>query len=1030
VVTWGLQRGGNAVVSAFQRVRNTLAQNAEATLQRLGVKLKQRGGEWLSVMCPLCTDKSGSCSIARDSLFLKCHQCQEKLELFTWVMRAQNLSTVWDACKHLAALWNMKLVDGRRTNRPRAMNDKLLAQTMHDLWDDDNAESLRQFLVDRALGDPLALEPFQIGFLNDKLTFPQRGEHGDLLDRYRLYSPGRWAWSRGKGASRALWPTWLPPKEGEDVWLLEGEWDVLVARIHLELHAYCWTSPMAPLTPGLLPSWLKKRRVRVCYDNDTFQPLGEDVYAPNSEKRREFDKRRNNLLHGIAEALVQFGNEVHLHAIPINPVDQWGADFRDWYEAGGRNPDTIPSWPLEEILKERPKAKEVSFDDVFVQPFQARARFRTQFNAMEIAGMVIPKVTEIECPMGEFSFCEQCAVPDQFPGQIIDWERREEDLAHVLNARDAEREILSRVLQRPTRCNRVKIHHVEHDTGYRWIASREEVTHGALLTVKEAIDDTKVLTVVSKERPSVSSPTVVTGVVHMLKHTPMVMADRTRAIDDASSVNLKDFAYRLEELCPWATNKTTRLDDYFCRRAGDLASNVTGINERQDVHFAVDLAYHSVMHIPFRKRVHRGFLDISIIGETRTGKSEVVRWLRDHYDAGSFLIAGENITRVGLTAGVDKDGRIRPGLFPRNHGKLLALDEFHKKGRDGNVIGALQGPRDIGILDIAKISGGSYPAGVRFILIGNTVRPVDGYTHLCEHFLDIYDSPECLSRMDFGVFVRGEVETEPVSREHEWTGELAHALIMRAWRMEPADIRILPDAEALIRSYVTDWRDQFSEELPLYTSGEKACSLRRIAVSVANWSFSHPVGELGMCEVRTCHVDWAARWLLHCWESVDYPRFSYDTKHRFEEVQNAYVAELLLTVNLGLSDHEYCLNTLGSLFGEFDRRHVQPLTQTGDYREADRWIGSMVRAGAIVQVGSLLKLTKGAIKLVRQILWLAGEHNEEYVARYKRLKEWELQGKTASVSLVPLEEHISKLRETGSVYGSSSTNIIPIDHGG
>ena len=86
----------------------------------------------------------------------------------------------------------------------------------------------------------------------------------------------------------------------------------------------------------------------------------------------------------------------------------------------------------------------------------------------------------------------------------------------------------------------------------------------------------------------------------------------------------------------------------------------------------------------------------------------------------------------------------------------------------------------------------------------------------------------------------------------------------------------------------------------------------------------------------------------------------------------------------------------------------------------------MVRAGAVVQVGSMLKLTKGATKLARQILWMAGEHNEEYVARYKRLKEWQLQGERGDVSLVPLEEHISKLREVSSVYGSGPTNIIPI----
>jgi len=955
-------------------------------------------------------------------MHLNCNQCGEKLDLFKWWGKLDGHATDWDACKNLAELFSVTLMEGKRSMRPRNMSPKLLKQITHDLCELPEAEGMRKFLEQRGLWDPQMLERYGIGFLNGQLLFTQRTEHGELMDRSRMFRPGKWAWTRGNGTAKAVYPTWMHPPEGEDVWLLEGEWDVLVAREKLFLHAYNWTAPQSPLDAGMVPAWIKGRVVHICYDNDTFQSPGDDLYAPDQNKRKGLERRRKNLIHGIGDRLRQFGCTVFLHVVPIAPTEQWGADFRDWYEAGGRDTLELKAYPLEDVLAEKPKAKTVSFHEVFDQQFGQRVTFNCQLNTVDLAGIVVPTYTQIRCGVGEFSFCDKCAVPSEFPDMGIFWEHRQEDLAYVLKARDPDREIVTRVLQKPPSCNTCRLRTAEHYAGYRWTAVEQEARHCDVIGEIDPGDKTKVLTIISKDRPSVSSSMLVTGTVYNVKDRHVMLADRVQAVDDSKASNIKDHAYNLHELCPWGTTKTEDIDEFMVATAKDLAANVTRINEREAIHIAVMLAYHSALFINWSRRAHRGFLDVGIIGETRTGKSVVVRALRDYFDAGQFLVGGENLSRVGLTAGVTKDGSIQAGLFPRHHGKLLCIDELHRYGRDGNVMGALLGPRDIGVLDVTKIHRGTFPAACRFILVANTLKPIEDYAYQCQHFLDIYGAPENLSRMDFGVFVQGDVSTIPPPVEHKWTEELAHATIMRAWAMRADDVRVSEEAEGLIQRFASDWRDLFSEEVPLFTSGEKSFSLRRMAVAAANSTFAHPEGELHICDVRPCHVEYAASRLTQFWESVQYPAFSLNARQKSEEIHNPQHVECLL-LKIGGRDPWQAINSLRSLFGEVHPRVLTSLLRS-DQRDTDAWIGNMLGLNAAYYDGQKVRLTKACQTMVRDLIWMAEEHPDEFSIRHDKVDNV---ASRSGILNIPLEEHIRKLRDDQSVYGSRKTNIIPID---
>ena len=76
-----------------------------------------------------------------------------------------------------------------------------------------------------------------------------------------------------------------------------------------------------------------------------------------------------------------------------------------------------------------------------------------------------------------------------------------------------------------------------------------------------------------------------------------------------------------------------KLKEYYY----DLAHTVTGIYNRSNIHMACDLVYHSPITYKFAgKKVSKGWAECLIIGDTRTGKTETVKKIFQHYRADAF----------------------------------------------------------------------------------------------------------------------------------------------------------------------------------------------------------------------------------------------------------------------------------------------------------------------------------------------------------------------------------------------------------
>jgi hypothetical protein len=480
--------------------------------------------------------------------------------------------------------------------------------------------------------------------------------------------------------------------------------------------------------------------------------------------------------------------------------------------------------------------------------------------------------------------------------------------------------------------------------------------------------------------------------VHHAGNSVVVLADKVTAIVDT-----------IDDLEPYLFDLGSRFHNYYDieeldqtikDRARTLSEKVTRIYGRTDLHIALDLVAHSALWMDFEGSRERGWLDICIIGETRTGKTKAAaRWLGWHGMGVRFALEN-NYTRVGLTMGADgsKKGRLSPGLIPRQHKKLLVLDECQAMSKEGETpfFSHLQEARSDGVMAIAKVYGScKIPSAVRLVTMGNYPNvPVE---FPVQYLHTIYGRPEAISRLDFALNVISPMDPIEGKVIDGWSNRLHRALILRAWSLEPEMIYIEEDAIELARHYCKEWGLWYAIEMPLFTEMEKIVSVLRIAISVANMVFSHPTGKPSECVVKKVHVEWASRWLVRTWEKMQYDRYSAHLIAQ-REVTHPFEVERHLTVRLDLGDPEQAVAVVSEMFGSYPRNHLFNLLGM-EGRDAADWIKTMIRMRALcsdVQWGGnvMLKPTPGGKQIMEMICYLARNYPHVYAHRYQRLLRW------------------------------------------
>lgn len=313
---------------------------------------------------------------------------------------------------------------------------------------------------------------------------------------------------------------------------------------------------------------------------------------------------------------------------------------------------------------------------------------------------------------------------------------------------------------------------------------------------------------------------------------------------------------------------------------------ITDIVGRRDLLTAIDLTYHSALAFEFQGfPVQKGYIECLLLGDTRTGKSETMLKMLEHFQQGELSTA-ENTSYAGLIGGCQQQNSSKSffvtwGALPRNDRKLFVIDEA--SGLSLEDIGSMSGVRSSGIAEITKIVTEKAPARTRMIWLSNPrERRLNTFTYGVQAIVPLIGKPEDIARFDFAVAASADdVPIEDINTPRrktnnilKYSSDLCQKLVLWAWSRKKENIAFTEDAELAILKYAIIQGKRYSNQIPLVEGANQRIKLAKIAVAIALRLFATEDGENIL--VTKEHVEFAYNFLEETYRkpSLDYISFS------------------------------------------------------------------------------------------------------------------------------------------------------------
>jgi hypothetical protein len=335
---------------------------------------------------------------------------------------------------------------------------------------------------------------------------------------------------------------------------------------------------------------------------------------------------------------------------------------------------------------------------------------------------------------------------------------------------------------------------------------------------------------------------------------------------------------------------------------------ITAIIGRRDLLTGIDLTYHSVLDLKFQGyKVQKPWLEMLVIGDTRTGKSETVAKMLEYFKLGEMSTA-ENTSFSGLVGGMQQNDRrwmITWGKIPLNDTRIFIIDEA--SGLSTDEISKMSDIRSRGVAEIVKIHTERTYARTRLIWISNPrYGGLSNETYGVLTVPSLIGQPEDIARFDFAIATsKDDISLEEINAARvkdsfcnlKYSAKLCSKLILWAWSRTSKNIQIDKDAEQLLLKYAVEQGNFYSAEIPLVEGANQRFKLLKIAVAAACRLFSTKTGEEVI--VTSEHVEFAKDFLdeIYSKRSFDYAGYS-KTKLKAKRVAADKVEDVKKILNI------------------------------------------------------------------------------------------------------------------------------------
>lgn len=702
-------------------------------------------------------------------------------------------------------------------------------------------------------------------------TIPVFDAEDDLIT-VRFYnmgaSSGRKFWSiKGRG-SAFLYPVGVLAEDPDTIIICEGELDALI----LQQAGYA-----AITRTGAAKVWnkawngkFKGKQVLLCHDCDDAGQAGNIV---------------------VGQSLARYADDIRVIRLPYPITKDHGNDVTDfWMERGGTS-NRRAQREFRQLVQEAQPFNVDMLRPTEVDPTDAEAidaldaelygkpiRMELTVKGKARASYSLPRVVTFTCGRDAGPLCKKCPLNESAGEGLVEIERHDPVLLRMINSKteDVDKMLLG-IAGIPMKCPKVTMAKTFQAVETLFARPSVENSNGS----RADFTMLKITSVGRHDTPS-NCTVQVTGALHGNPRTQENEFQawdvvQTRALEQRPTVDGK--LYKLLSTFQHEGDPLIRLREV----ADDLSAHVTHIFGRPLLHAAMDLVWHSPLQFYFNGALlQRGWLELLVVGDTRTGKSEVATRLMEHYRAGESVNC-EAASFAGVVGGAQQirnEWMLTWGAIPINDRRLVVLDEV--SGLSVEEIGQMSSIRSSGVAAIEKVVQDRTPARTRLIWLGNPRDDITmaNYTYGVYAIRPLIGRAEDIARFDMAMSLRADdIELDKVLRQRskgrlKFSQEACAALVRWVWTRTPEEVIWTPGAEDLIIKKSIELGNSYNPDPPLILKADMRIKLARIAVAIAARLFSTETGEEII--VTKAHVRAAAKFVdtLYSQSSFGYKQLS------------------------------------------------------------------------------------------------------------------------------------------------------------
>lgn len=925
--------------------------NVIAELERVEWDFEFAGDEELRCCCPFHDDKLPSCHVNTQKRLFKCQTagCEAKGDILSFLAKVLK-TTRRTIFEDLSTRYTFDLSS--------SINPQTVERYHNALW---KAKPMLRELYSRGLSDEL-IRKYRLGYDNGRIQIPIKNESGYIIN-VRKYLPGapgpqKFRNTKGHGACR-LFP--IDQLSFDIIIICGGELKAIVAASLLNEHGIGCIAATAG--EG---NWeykfgigFKGKTVYVCFDIDAEGDKAADkVCARVKGDSRWIGKLR----------------------LPLDPDKYPHGDINDWVGLENATSEdflnllkTTDEWEQQSlsIMDDQGDIIDLHLaESVDAKYTSKRIRIKAVVSAMDTSPYVIPRRVRVSCDrnQGACSICPIFAItpddkgfvyvniPDESPA-IIEM---------IATPKKAQREALIFGLGIPT-CKVVEFVPTE-------FFNVEDVRLCPQLEISNRTADHIMQPALCIGHGlELNEGYLFTGRMypHPKTQQSIILTSTYESTHDALS-SYQPTDEELDELTilqpkTWTAQAIgDKLDEIYT----DLAANVTRIYERQDLHLAVDLAYHSCLLFEFDGRITKGWVEVLVLGDSSQGKSETSISLMNHYNLGTKLEC-KNASVAGLLGGLQQMGNrwfVSWGIIPTHDKRLVILEEL--KGASTDVIGKLTDMRSSGVAEIPKIEKRRTHARTRLLALSNprSDQPLASYSFGVEAVKELIGSLEDIRRFDTILMVSAEdidpallnelQERRPVVK-HIYTSTICRRCVLWAWTRTTDQIKFTTEAVQCILKSATELCGSYTEIIPIVDRGSMRLKIARLAIAVACRTYSSTDGITVL--IRKGHVQYIVDWLDRVYSSrvFGYKSFS-DAIKSTERLLNPK------EINVRISQMPFPLDFISSILYCNDIELRDLCDWCGwDRSDGLDLLSFLVRKHALIRKGRSYRKTPAFIELLK-----------------------------------------------------------------